>query len=368
MIRLRCACGRQLQARDSDAARLAVCPVCGKTTTVPQRDRPQGPAGPLAGENGAITAQAPRRETGTAGQEQPQIVVEGPNRLATASVVLGVLSFFAALTSLPAVLLGALALRKVARAKGAVGGKGKAIAGIVLGCLGVVLLPLLLLGNQRLRERADRAQDRSNLERMVLAFHAHQDAHGHFPAATAFYTKDGKPGLSWRVALLPYLGEEALFKEFHLDEAWDSPHNIQLLDRMPKVYHLPGSGEAEPGLTSYQVFVGPNTPFRHGLRDGRPGGSQGVPEAGPRIPEHFFRGTSNTFLIAPARYPVPWTKPADLAYDQTRPLPPLGGHFRGGFNVGLADGSTYWIDGRISEATRRQAIESEAFPLSSDWQ
>src|SRR5687768_11208075 len=45
----------------------------------------------------------------------------------------------------------------------------------------------------------------------------------------ALKTADGAPGLSWRVAILPMLGEEPLYKEFHLDEPWDSPHNKPLV-------------------------------------------------------------------------------------------------------------------------------------------
>ena len=57
------------------------------------------------------------------------------------------------------------------------------------------------------------------------------------PAYTT--SKDGKPLLSWRVLILPYLEQEALYKEFHLDEPWDSPHNRTLIARMPAVYRCP---------------------------------------------------------------------------------------------------------------------------------
>ena len=46
-------------------------------------------------------------------------------------------------------------------------------------------------------------------------------------------TMSGKPLLSWRVHLLPFLEENELYEQFKLDEPWDSPHNIKLLDQMP---------------------------------------------------------------------------------------------------------------------------------------
>ena len=45
--------------------------------------------------------------------------------------------------------------------------------------------------------------------------------------------------LSWRVHLLPYLGHQELYDEFRRDEPWDSPHNVDLLARMPDVYSDP---------------------------------------------------------------------------------------------------------------------------------
>src|SRR5262249_19374530 len=51
------------------------------------------------------------------------------------------------------------------------------------------------------------------------------------PAAS--YDLQGKGLQSWRVHLLPFLGEDKLYKEFRLNEPWDSDHNKKLLSRMP---------------------------------------------------------------------------------------------------------------------------------------
>ena len=75
-------------------------------------------------------------------------------------------------------------------------------------------------------------------------------------APAASHDKNGKPLLCWRVHILPYLGEEKLYKEFHLDEPWDSPHNKKLLSQMPKIYRAPGALAADTSATYYQVFVG----------------------------------------------------------------------------------------------------------------
>src|SRR5262245_59728137 len=82
---------------------------------------------------------------------------------------------------------------------------------------------------------AHRRTSQNNLKMVRLAMHNFHDAMGRFPAATA-YAKNGKPLLSWRVAILPYIEEDALYRQFKLDEPWDSPHNKKLIAKMPKIY------------------------------------------------------------------------------------------------------------------------------------
>jgi hypothetical protein len=134
--------------------------------------------------------------------------------------------------------------------------------------------------------------------------------------------------LSWRVALLPYLGENELYRQFHLNEPWDSPHNKQLLKRMPHVYAPPGVRTQEPYATYYQVFVGPHAAFEK---------HQALPISS------FTDGTSNTILIVEAAHAVPWTKPEDLHYAADEPLPELGGLFPGIFNAASADGAVHAV-------------------------
>src|SRR5204863_9210261 len=118
-------------------------------------------------------------------------------------------------------------------------------------------LETVLPGIQQAREAANRAKDANNLKQIALAFHIYHDRHGHFPPA-AIRSKDGKPLLGWRVAILPYLEQDALYKQFNLDEAWDSEANKKLIEKLPKVY-APVRGEAQAGGTFYQVFTGEKT-------------------------------------------------------------------------------------------------------------
>jgi hypothetical protein len=190
------------------------------------------------------------------------------------------------------------------------------------------------------RQAAERAQRANNLKQIGLAFHNYHDVNGRFPPA-ALYNKDGKAVLSWRVLLLPYLDEDELYKEFHLDEPWDSPHNKKLLARMPKVFDAPSAGPAPRHTTFYQVFVGRSAAFE---------GKAGVPIAS------FTDGTSNTILVIEGAKAVLWSKPEDLPFDPDKPLPKVGGVYPNGAHAVFADGSVRFLKKSMKEATLRALI------------
>jgi hypothetical protein len=171
----------------------------------------------------------------------------------------------------------------------------------------------------------------------------YSDVHGQLPPA-AVCGKDGTPLLSWRVLLLPFVEQGKLYDQFKLDEPWDSPHNIKLLEQMPSAYAPPAGkkGRVPPFHTVCHVFVGPHAAF-----EGR---------SGLRIKDDFPDGCCNTLLIVEAGKPVPWTKPEDLVYDPDGPLPDLSCLFSDGFRARMADASGRWIKRDIDEVTLRAAI------------
>ena len=182
-------------------------------------------------------------------------------------------------------------------------------------------------------------QSANNLKQIALAMHNYHDAYGHFPPQ-AIYSKDGKALLSWRVLLLPFLEQDALYRQFKLDEAWDSAHNQRLLAQMPKLFGDADVNTTKP-VTVYQAFAGPGAFFE---------GTEGL-----RIAD-FTDGTSNTLMIVEAAKPIPWSKPEDLPYDPNKPLPKLGGHAPGGFNAAFCDGSVRFLRDAIKESVLRALI------------
>ena len=197
-----------------------------------------------------------------------------------------------------------------------------------------ILVALLLPAVQAAREAARRMQSSNNLKQIALAMHMYHDAKGKLPPR-ASVDADGRPLLSWRVHLLPYLDQANLYEQFHLDEPWDSDHNSKLVDAMPAIFRNPTS-QAPPNLASYVVPVGEGSIFA---------GVEGT----------SFRditdGTSNTIMVLEVNdeASVIWTKPDDLRYDSTQPLAGLGKSHPGGFLVSLADGSVRFITATIDK-------------------
>ena len=157
-----------------------------------------------------------------------------------------------------------------------------------------------------------------SLKQISLAMMSYEMKHGTFPPRTIF-SKDGKPLLSWRVVLLPELGQQALFDEFNLDEPWDSPHNKPLIARVP-LFCLNENGDAAKGRTRFVVPVGKDTMFD---------GDKGVSK------KQVTDGLSNTILIIVVgeNRSVIWTKPDDMDFDPEHPLAGLGAVADEGFHV-----------------------------------
>jgi hypothetical protein len=212
-----------------------------------------------------------------------------------------------------------------------------------LGCCGAVLAALLVPAVQKVREAAARAQTINNMRQIALAEHNFHDTYKTLSPPKVLKPPQNQPvDLSWRVAMLPYIEQQALFTRFDTNSSWDSPANRPLLSPMPMIYD-DVSRDSKPGTTDtrFQYFTGPGTVW---------------PDANTnrRTLMEITAGTSNTILFAESANPVPWSKPADMAIQPGGPLPLPPDRFIAAF----ADGSVRIIDRRRApDAVIRQYLD-----------
>jgi hypothetical protein len=192
------------------------------------------------------------------------------------------------------------------------------------------------------RTAARKMASSNNLKQIGLALHTFHNTYREFPVGESpneqgpIHYRNGKPLLSWRVHLLPFIEQDPLYARFKLDEPWDSPHNIKLLDQIPITYVDPN----QPDLgnkTTYLAPIGPGSIFGSNKRIGF---------------RNVSDGTSNTIMVIQVGgdKAVPWTKPEDLKYDLKNPAGSLG-------DIGekvialFADGSVQTLPVNIKPAT-----------------
>ncbi len=208
------------------------------------------------------------------------------------------------------------------------------------------LVGLLLPAVQAAREAARRNASMNNMKNIMLALHNYADRNGGRFPAHASYDAQGEPLLSWRVHILPELEQIELYRQFHLDEPWDSEHNLKLIPQMPEFFLDPSSAHSpEQGKTHYLGAKGPGFMF-----DGTAKG------------KHFAAirdGSSNTIMILQVNdnRVATWTKPEDWELNPKHPLEGLAGSMHpGGFLVGFADAHIEYISEEIDTNIFQQLI------------
>jgi hypothetical protein len=229
-----------------------------------------------------------------------------------------------------------------------------------------------LATDAKLREAdaRNRKGSKHNLEQIAVAMHNYAGANGS-SIVTDIRGKDGKSLLSWRVSLLPYLAEAdaglvppgasppapygALYKEFKLDEPWDSKHNLTLLAKMPKVFVSPRVTVKGKGYTVYQVFSGPGALFNAGKSKYNIG----------NVPD----GTSNTIFVVETSKAVPWTKPADIPFDKDKAVPDFGKAYGSKPLAAMMDGSARVLDLKkiLPETLKNAIMPDDGNVLGADW-
>jgi hypothetical protein len=169
----------------------------------------------------------------------------------------------------------------------------------------------------------------NNMKYIGLDIHNYATSMKAFPPAY-IADKTGKPLLSWRVLILPFLDQQGLYDQFHLNEPWDSEHNKKLLSQMPDVYKTPGNSVAGQWKTNYLAVRGKDTVI-----------------SGP-VPNHFSSvkdGTSKRIMIVEVTdaRAVEWTRPDDFEFNPQNPSDGLVGLRENCFLAVAVDGGLRFV-------------------------
>ena len=186
------------------------------------------------------------------------------------------------------------------------------------------------------RQAARHASSHNNLKLIGLALHNYHDVYNSLPPA---YTTDvnGKPLLSWRVAILPFLEGQSTFEKFDLDQPWDSAANQAIAKPMPSVYQSPTYGAEGSDQTNYLAVRSTQSAFP---------GDKAVQF------QDIVDGTSNTLVVV--EFPnksTSWTKP-----DDSDPADVYAA-----FNNATSDVSVLFADGsvkRLSSTSSRSDLDA----------
>lgn len=222
---------------------------------------------------------------------------------------------------------------------------------IALGCGGVgvllvipILIALLLPAVQAAREAARRSQCNNNLKQIGIAMINYHDVYGSFPPAF-LADANGRPMHSWRVLILPYMEQQAVYARYKFDEPWDGPNNRQLAALIPPPYRCPSDAASGPGgtTTNYAAVTGPGTLF------------DGVTSSNFAT---ITDGTSNTMMVAETTAGINWMEPRDLDVSQMTfqingSPTDLSSHHPGGALAVFADGHTSFLQTSLTAQVLR---------------
>lgn len=203
----------------------------------------------------------------------------------------------------------------------------------------------------KVRQGRERLASIRNLEKIAAALNAYAADHGAYPAP-AIDGRLGKPLLSWRVLILPYLGEQDLYDQFNVNKSWDEQQNQMLSYQMPVVFRHPNS-QGWSFDTVYHLVIGAGTLF---------------PPSGPLGPKQVADGATKTLLLVEGRSSSTWTEPIDMDAIATGGVinaasgTGLGGITEGGVCVATVDGRGHFL----SETTPTMTVNALVTPRGGE--
>lgn len=180
---------------------------------------------------------------------------------------------------------------------------------------------LLVVGRGQTAQR----QRSNDMKQVGLAIHYYYQTYEHLPPR-CFVDPEGKPLLSGRVAILPFMEQQALYESFQRDQRWDHASNKAPAGTVVPAYASGRLDADHPSHTRLRFPVFPGS-----LWDG---------DGPPRTFQDVTDGRSNTIaaIDAPPEAAVPWASPEPWTVSADDPVADVFGD-RDAVTVLMLDGS-----------------------------
>lgn len=223
--------------------------------------------------------------------------------------------------------------------------------GWVVLSIGIVLVTMVTISCQERPRRGERLRCLSNLSQIIVSAHNHAATHqDQLPPQS-----QGPQELSWRVLLLPWIDQAALYRSYHGDNSWDDPENLEFAKTKISIYVCPDNPMPQDSLeryfTAYALLTGPGTAY-----------DLDEPRRLMELPD----GMTQTILFVEAcGANIVWTEPRDVNVDRAQievnvkqeSVRTTGGwqtrQHEDYVNVAFADGSTRSLSLKIDPEVRK---------------
>ncbi len=154
------------------------------------------------------------------------------------------------------------------------------------------------------KKQAQLAVRVERFKRIGEALRKYEEQFGQLPSSESiFEDPNGIPNqLSWRVALLPQLGEQELYDQFDFSQPWDSPVNLEVAKQIPDVFK-PDAQEDPLGRSRTHIVFGEDSIYQQD-------------RVSPKLSEIKDKKIWTAIVIEGGESTaVAWTKPGGLNVD-----------------------------------------------------
>jgi hypothetical protein len=295
-----------------------------------------------------------------AGQSQKGLVAAFLGGLSVLLSFLSLIDAFwskipATLVGFAAILLGMQAASEIRHSAGRQTGRRLVTTAIICGVIGVFLGPLILAGvGRRMWQESTRSLTEGHLQTIGNGLNHYHDKEGAFPPGGIVKPDKDKRQRGfhgWMTLILPYVGEDALYRRIQLDVPYDDPANLPAFEEDVESFLASGTDrEKVHGGLGVSHFAGVGGDVEQEGGEIKRAGLFGVNSKVRR--QDITDGLSNTLAAGEIADELPaWGDPENwrtVGKGINRDAHGFGNNDRSGACFLMADGSVRFVSNKTS--------------------